>query len=140
MAEHNSFLGKGWSFPPRFSQSGHQLEMVALENDVKESLKIILSTNPGERVMHPHFGCGIQKLVYEPISQALFTKIKDLVQQSILRFESRVKLEHVEVDHDPALGDVVYISIDYSIIQTNTRQNMVYPLYLIEGTNINRIK
>jgi len=136
MKKQKSFLGAGWSFPPEFSHANHQNSMVSNEKDVQQSLLILLGTTPGERVMHPLFGCGINKLVYEPVSESLFTQIKDLIENAILLFESRVQLNDIHIDYNPKIEGVIYISLDYTIRIVNTRQNLVYPFYLIEATNI----
>ncbi len=136
MENEKSFLGAGWAFPPDFPLSNYQNSMVAAEKDIQQSLMILLGTTPGERVMHLDFGCGINRLVFEPISNSLFTKLKDLVEQAILLFESRIKLNEVKVEYNPLVEGVIYISLDYTIRTINTRQNLVYPFYRLEGTNI----
>jgi uncharacterized protein len=136
MEKENSFLGSGWAFPPEFPSGSCQNSMVDAEKDIVQSLMILLGTTPGERTMHPDFGCGINKLIFEPISTSLFTKIKDLVEQSILLFESRIKLNDVIIDFNPQVEGVIFISLDYTIRSINTRQNLVYPFYRLEGTNI----
>lgn len=140
MAEEKSFLGRGWAFPPEFTKSSYRNAMVKEEEDIRQSLLILLGTTPGERIMHPDFGCGIHRLVYEPISTSLFTKIKDLVERAILLYESRVKLNDVIVEYNPKIEGVIYISLDYTIRTINTRQNLVYPFYRLEGTNIREIE
>lgn len=140
MENENSFLGKGWAFPPDFPLNSNQNSMVETEKDIKQSLMILLGTTPGERIMHPEFGCGINKLVYEPTSNSLFTKIKDLIEQAILLFESRIKLHDVIVEFNPKIEGVIYISLDYTIRAINTRENLVYPFYRLEGTNIKGIR
>lgn len=135
-----SFLGRGWSFPPEFDQSGNGVKMVEKGDDIRESLYILLSTTPGERIMHPDFGCGLNQLVFEPISNGLYRKIRDRIQYAILMFEARVKLVSIDIEQVPGNEGILYITIDYFIKQTNSRQNMVYPMYLIEGTNLQGIK
>ena len=63
-------------------------------------------------------------------------EVKDLVEQAILLFESRIKLNEVKVEYNPLVEGVIYISLDYTIRTINTRQNLVYPFYRLEGTNI----
>jgi uncharacterized protein len=140
MEKEKSFLGQGWAFPTEFQLNNHQNAMVQAEKDIQQSLLILLGTSPGERIMHPDFGCGINRLVFEPISNSLFTKIKDLVEQAILLYESRVKLNEVIVEFNPKIEGVIYISLDYTIRTVNTRQNLVYPFYRLEGTNIRGIQ
>lgn len=135
-----SFLGRGWSFPPEFEQAGNQVKMVEKEQDIRESLFILLSTTPGERIMHPDYGCGLERLVFEPSTNRLYRKIKDRITHSILLFEPRVKLISIDIEQVPGEEGILYITVDYSIIQTNSRQNMVYPMYLIEGTQVKGVK
>ena len=73
MERDTSFLGRGWSFPPRFNPVDRGVEMVAEEEDIQESLRILFSTAPGERVMHPSYGCGLKRMVFEQISETVRT-------------------------------------------------------------------
>ena len=140
MEKQDSFLGRGWAFPPNFPITTHQNSMVDAKEDIQQSLIILLSTAPGERIMHPEFGCGINKLIFEPISNSLLTKIKDLIEQAILMFESRIKLNEIDIQFDPKIEGIIYISLDYTIRVINTRQNLVYPFYHLEATNIKGIR
>ena len=76
-AEH--FLGRGWSFPPRFSRNGAELETVAGPQDIQESLAILFSTEPGERVMRSDYGCGLQPLVFAEMDQELVSMLRSRV-------------------------------------------------------------
>jgi phage baseplate assembly protein W len=140
---NDAFLGTGWSFPPSFQTHNRQVKMVSYEQDIQESLHILLSTKPGERVMQPAFGCELKTMIFEIITESLITRIKDAVERAILFFEPRITLESVEVqvDTDPSeeqsiYDGVLYIYIEYTIRKTNTRSNMVYPYYFFEGTNV----
>ena len=138
MAEEKSFLGTGWAFPPRFNKNG-SVEQVSAEADIQESLYILLSTNPGERVMQPSYGCGLKSQVFEEIDESAVTVIIDLIKRAILFFEPRIQVEHIDVDtenEEDRLSGLVRINIIYTIRSTNNRQNMVYPFYFTEGTNV----
>ena len=137
--DKNSFLGRGWGFPPEFDH-GNEVRMAEKEEDIRESLFILVSTVPGERLMHPDYGCGLNQLVFEPMSSTLFRKIRDRIEYAILMFEPRVKLIEITVEPVPGDEGILYVTIDYYVRQTNSRQNMVYPMYLIEGTNLQQIK
>lgn len=125
-----SFLGSGWSFPPRFRIDG-TLEMAHAEQDIRESLIIILSTSPGERVMQPAFGCGLRALVFESVDEGLRTRIKDVVVRAVRQFEHRVEVELVAVhgDGDAINAGVLHIELSYRIRATNTAANLVFPFY-----------
>jgi len=130
------FLGKGWSFPPSFQQGGTGVTIVKEEEDIKQSLQIILSTTPGERVMRPDFGCNMQDMVFEPINTSIITFMRDRIEKAILYFEPRIDLMRVEINTASVFEGLVLIEIDYSIRTTNSRQNFVYPFYINEGTDI----
>ncbi len=126
-------MGSGWSFPPEFSHN-QAIKMVDGEQDIKESLIILLSTNPGERVMVPEYGCGIKSLVFSEINLGTITQIKAMIKNAILFFEPRIKLEDIDVDTNDSLNGNLLINISYTVIVTNSRSNLVYPFYIMEGT------
>lgn len=129
----NSFLGRGWKFPPTFHLNSHLgTEMVADEADIKESLLILLSTKPNERVMLPEFGCGIHQFTFEVLNNTQKQRIRDAVERAILFFEHRIKLENIDIETDKQDLGKVWLTLDYTIRQTNMRANMVFPFYLQE--------
>ncbi len=130
-----SFLGRGWSFPPRFDGKLHQLEMVELEEDVRESLFILFSTRPGERLTNPEFGCRIHELVWRPLSPSTIYLIKEAIELAVNRYESRIEIEEIHIDTDEKEG-TIYIHLDYLVTKVNVRTNIVYPYYKIEGTDV----
>jgi hypothetical protein len=132
-AEDRSFLGTGWAFPPAFDARMRGAVMVSLEQDVYESLRILMATAPGERVMHPSYGCGVHRMVFEPINENTVTEMRSVIEKAVLFFETRVTLEQVEFDLDESLQGVLRIRVHYCIRSTNTRHNMVFPLYLQEA-------
>ncbi len=135
MTRDTSFLGTGWSFPPEFSKRG-KVSMVSAEEDIRQSLLILLSTSHGERVMQPSFGCGLKHHVYENIDESTITLLKDLITRAILFFEPRVKLEMILSDISESYEGKINFTIVYRVISTNTRHNIVYPFYLREGTDV----
>lgn len=135
MNQNISFLGTGWNFPPEFSKRGNVI-MVSAEEDIRQSLFILLSTSPGERVMQPNFGCALKNHVYENINESTVTILKDLIGRAILFYEPRVILENIVTDASEAYEGRLNFTIFYTIISTNTRHNIVYPFYLREGTDV----
>lgn len=135
MAKHNTFLGTGWAFPPKFEGPNHQAVMSSDIEDIGQSLTIILSTSPGERPMAPDFGCRIHQYVFEELSRTTLTQLEQEIRHAILFFESRVDVENIQFLPEQLSGKLL-IRIDYRVITTNTRSNMVYPFYLNEGTLI----
>ena len=129
-----SFLGRGWSFPPRFD-SRQRAMMVAHEEDIEESLRILFRTRVGERVMQHAYGTWLHQMVFEEITEQTVTAMIDMIRKSVMFFEPRIDLERV--DARPAGDDMARLDVllDYRIRTTNTRHNMVYPLYLDQASH-----
>ncbi len=132
MAENSNqdFLGTGWSFPPTFSKAEQGVKMVSAEEDIQQSLEILLSTRPGERIMHPEYGCNLDIMLFEPLTTTLITYVSDMIRTSILYFEPRLDLLKVDINSQQATEGLILIEIDYIIRSTNSRFNYVYPFYL----------
>ncbi len=131
-----SFLGTGWGFPPEFGVMGKEVRLVSADDDIRESLRILLSTSPGERVMYPEYGCGLRSMVFASITSGTITEIKDLIESAVLFFEPRITLDNIDVDTGELYNGLLRIRLEYTIRATNSRSNMVYPFYFLEGTNI----
>lgn len=129
-----AFLGKGWAFPPSFDQASGGVQMVSAETDICQSLQILLSTSLGERVMQPTYGCNLDRYVFEPLSPSIASSIKEQVRTSILYHESRILLNSLDLELDEQLQGRIYLIVDYTILNTNSRFNIVYPFYIEEGT------
>ena len=129
------FLGTGWGFPPEFDKGSKSVGMVSEEDDIQESLRILFSTVPGERVMRPTYGCDLKSLVFENMSESLFTEIKDILERAILFFEPRINLDRIDLDTEEIYEGLIKIQLQYTIRKTNSRTNMVYPFYFKESSD-----
>ena len=136
MATDTQFLGTGWAFPPSFDWRSKEAALVSQVEDIEQSLRILLGTVPGERVMQPTFGCGLKRMVFESINDSTATEIKDIVAKAILFFEVRITLHDIDLDWSEIADGLLRLKLDYTVRTTNTRTNMVYPFYLSEGTNL----
>jgi phage baseplate assembly protein W len=127
-----SYLGRGWSFPVRLDEKEGTILFSEYEQDVRESILIILSTAKGERVMRPDFGCGIHDLVFEAISTTTLTEIETRVEEALATFEPRIDVTRVSALSGGGVDGQLRISIDYMIRGTNNQLNLVYPFYIKE--------
>ncbi|MFT3794681.1 GPW/gp25 family protein [Flavobacterium sp.] len=134
MKEEPSFLGTGWAFPPAFSSQSAGVRTVSGEEDVHQSLHILFSTLPKERILRSDFGCDLSAMLYENITTTFLTKIKGLIEHAILLYEPRIDLLNVEFHTENTLDGLINIEITYRIRTTNSRKNFVFPYYLEEGT------
>jgi phage baseplate assembly protein W len=132
----NSFLGTGWAFPPAFDNESGTVNMVSNEEDIRESLNILLSTSLGERVMQPKYGCNLTDYLFESLSSSMIGFIKDRVENAILFYEPRIIAEKIEVTDDGSFDLIegkFIISVEYTIPGTNSRFNYVYDYYKNEA-------
>jgi len=122
-------LGNGWSFPIRPEPRTKNLEYLAGREKVRQSILLILETEPGERIMRPDFGCGLRRHLMKPNTTATHALIRREVELALLAFEPRIRLEEVRVEpgEDPAL---VLIAIAYVHQRDGRKDNFVYPFYL----------
>ena len=129
--EEKAFLGQGWPFPLEPPKAG-DIPMVAYEEDIRQSIHIILGTAQGERVMRPDFGAGIYRLVFEPISATTKELLRHKVEMALITWEPRIDNITVQVTANPPQGRLM-IEIHYRVRATNIFYNLVYPFYLVEG-------
>ncbi len=130
MSNASEFIGKGVSFPLRVDQSG-SIAMTGGADDIDASIRMVLLTAPGERLMRPEFGCRIWELVFEPINANTLGLMGEAVREAVARWEPRVQVEDIEIEPEPGAIGAVNIRIDYQVKATNDRRNLVYPFYVI---------
>lgn len=127
-----AFLGMGLAFPLQLNVDG-TLAMVAYEEDIEQSIQIILGTNPGERVMRPDFGAGLNAFVFEPVNTTTSALVRERVRGALIDWEPRIDVLEVLV----TVGEErnrFDIDVSYRVRATNALKNLVYPFYLQEGT------
>jgi uncharacterized protein len=129
-----SFMGRGWKFPPTF-EKGNALT-VETEEDIRESLYILLRTRLRERIMQSSYGCNLDMLLFESITTTFLSFVKDHVSSSIRLYEPRVNLLQVTMDTTNLFSGMIMIRVDFEVRVTNRRDNIVYPFYLNEGTHV----
>ncbi|HJZ79631.1 MAG TPA: GPW/gp25 family protein [Pyrinomonadaceae bacterium] len=125
----SEFLGRGWRFPILPDDSGG-LGFVEGEENIEQSLRIVLLTDMGQRVMRPDFGCKAPRLVFAPGSVQFLHLLETTVREAVRDWEPRVELDDVLAEVRPEDETVVIVSINYRVRRTNTRNNLVFPFYL----------
>ncbi len=109
--------------------------MSEAEEDVEESLHILLGTYPGERLMRPDYGCRLRDYCFRNYEESTIVQLDEEIRNAIDNFEPRVTVENTDYKMDD-VNDILQIIIDYKVIATNSRRNLVYPFYINEGTDI----
>jgi uncharacterized protein len=125
-----SFIGRGFRFPMGVDNRGN-LAMTSGPEDLDCSVRVVLSTAPGERVMRPLFGCRIWELLFEPVNANTIGLMSQAVREALAQWEPRAHVETVEVVPDRDDSALVRIHVTYTVKSTNDRRNLVYPFYVI---------
>lgn len=126
------FLGRGWRFPPETTPAG-DVALSAGADDVEESIRTILGTAKGERVMRPEFGCGIHDHAFAAVDASTLHLVESIVEEDLSRFEPRIEVQDVTVSTEELSTGTLLIRLEYRIPATNDERNLVYPFYLEEG-------
>ena len=123
------YLGRGWAFPVVRDASAEENPLAEGVEKVQQAIRLILETEPGERLMRPSFGCGLRRYIMKPNTVATRTLIQNDVSRALSLWEPRIQLRAVSVTagEDPAL---VYIAIAYIHVRDSRPGNLVYPFYL----------
>jgi phage baseplate assembly protein W len=124
------FAGRGISWPMGVDHTG-SLAMTRGAEDIDRSLRIVLSTAPGERVMRPQFGCRIWEMLFEPVTANLLGAMAEAVRDAVAQWEPRVDLDDVQVVPDADDASLVRIALRFTVRTTNSERNLVYPFYVI---------
>lgn len=131
--QQKAFLGRGWAWPVQLDPRTGLVASVAYEEDIRQSMRIILETSPGERVMRPNFGCGIHDLVFEAMDSTTIQRIRSTVEEALRRCEARIDVLSVAVDDSATPEGKLLVEIEYRVRRTNQVGNLVFPFYFREG-------
>ena len=131
--ERKEFLGRGWAMPVGLDPRTGRVASVAYEEDIRQSIMIILETAPGERVMRPNFGCGIHELVFAAMDSTTLQRVRSVVEEALRRCEARIDVLAVNVDDAATIEGKLLVEIEYRVRKTNQLGNLVFPFYFREG-------
>ena len=118
-----ALFGQGMAFPPRLDGEG-RFSWAVGHQSVRESIRIILTTEPGERLMLPSFGAGLRSFLFEPNVPATHRLIEERVQFALRRWEPRIALDAVVVGQHPADPGRAVVTITYALVATQARDGI----------------
>lgn len=130
------FLGTGWAFPPAFGDGGAQVQTVSALEDIHQSLQILFATRLGERALREDYGCSLDSFLFAEIDHELVAHLRGVIENAVLAHETRIRLEDVDVSPADDLAGVLAIRLDYTVLGTNSRFNMVFPFHVNEATAV----
>ena len=121
--------GRSISFPPRVGPDG-RVAWSAGEVNIRESIQIILLTEPGERIMRQEFGAGLQEFLFEPNTVTTRHLIQDRIIKALARWEPRIAVQSVVVDLDPNDPQAAVTTITYQLVSTQAVERVSLNLTL----------
>lgn len=124
------FVGAGLAFPLR-TDAGGTIALVRGEQEIAESMRLILGTAFGDRPMRPQFGCAVHDFVFDPADAGLSGRVAYEVRASLVRWEPRIDVLDVAVAFDQVEPATAYITVTWALRDTNDPRNLVFPFYFI---------
>ena len=113
-------LGRGIAFPPKIGPDG-RLGVSAGEQNVRESIEIILRTEQRERLRAPRFGGGLATYLFEPNTPATWRALEDRIGTALEIWEPRIAADAVVVAADPADDASAIATIEYHLVATQAQ-------------------
>ncbi len=113
----------------RISSTGG-IEMIEEQDSVRQSILLLLSTSPGERVMRPDYGCDLQKLVFSPNDATTHGLAIFYVRRALQRWEPRIDILRLDAgadEKDPGRMDII---LEYRMRKTALRENLIISVSL----------
>ena len=122
-------FGKGISFPPRVGSDG-RVAWSWGEQNVREAIRVILTTNLKERLRLPEFGGGLDTFLFEPNNPGTHHLMEDRIQKSLSLWEPRIVVESVRVEPDPNDLEAAVATIHYKLVATQARERVTLAVTL----------
>lgn len=116
-------LGRGIAFPPRLGSDG-RVAWSEGETNIREAVRIVLMTAPGERLRRATFGAGLDTFLFEPNTTMTRRQLEDRITRAITAWEPRISLESVDVDEDPADPGAAIATVTFRIVATQSLERV----------------
>lgn len=126
----SKLIGKGIRFPFEPSSTSGVAKSDSIDR-INQSLFILFETHKGSRLMMPEFGSDIHKYRFEPFDDILIERIRETIMEDVRKWEPRIVVQNIKfLDNAEARDNqILYISINYTIVNTHVRGNYVYPFH-----------
>ena len=122
MAVRRDFLGRGFAVPFHFDPASGGVAFSEQEENIRQSISIILGTQPGERQMLPEFGCRVHELLFAPNNGYAGALAAQYVEDALRRWERRINVERVLAAPDPS--GALRIEVVYTIVSTGVTASL----------------
>jgi uncharacterized protein len=116
-------LGRGIAFPPRVGADG-RVAWSEGEDNIRDAIRIVLSTERRERLRLPDFGAGLGRLLFEPNTVATRHRIEQLIELALAAWEPRISVASVDVEPDAEDPQGAVATIAYTLVATQVQERM----------------
>lgn len=125
---HLAPLQLGWPLAPALE--GGSIGYPCLEDSIRDQIKIILLTRPGELLLHPTFGAGLEDMLHQPNTVTTRRRIRDVILSALGKWEPRIAVDAVDVAAVEGRPAAVRVTLAYRILRTGTQQTFPFDLAL----------
>ena len=122
-ADTGAVFGRGISFPPRIGPDGRVAWSAGPEN-IREAIRVVLLTEPGERLQLPQFGGGARGFLFEPNTPATRRLIQERIQAALRAWEPRIRLESLTVEEDPEDARAAVATLRYRLVADRSSEQV----------------
>lgn len=108
---------KAMAFPARIEPALGRFYTLTEQEEIAQSVRMILTTRQGERPCRPEFGTNLDRFVFENMDTTTCNLIRQEVVASLQHWEPRIWMIQVTFEHHPEAG-MLLIQITYQICDT----------------------
>ncbi len=106
----------GWGFPFKVSTDNGRVEISETRENIRQSVRLILLTEPGERMVWPEFGTRLHQFLFESMDSRTEEMICREVRQSLRRWEKRIQVTQVETEISDRKQGELRVAVNYRIL------------------------
>jgi hypothetical protein len=114
--------------PLTFDSSDGYTTIKGLKVLVRQNLKMLILTVPGERVMHPKFGVGIKKFLFENAGTGVYAEIDTKIREQVRAYLPIVQILEIKFGTDGIDNNLLAIYIRYSIPDLNIQDLLEFTI------------
>lgn len=132
----NSILGTGMKFPPCVDRATGRFAVSSDQENVRDSIYLLLMTARGERLTAPGFGSNLAAYAFQTVDLTTVSMLERDIRRVLLDNEPRVADVAVEVQRSPNDFACLQVTIRYLLIDSQQPQNLVFPFYIADAGGV----
>ena len=126
-------FGRGISFPPRVGTDG-RVRWSSGPDNIRECIRVILLTEPGERLMLREFGGGLKRFLFMPNVVSTHRLIEESITEALGRWDPRVRVNEVRVASAVDDDLAAIATIRYTLVANRAEEQLRLRLQLAAGS------